>query len=110
MRTVTPTAPTLDATDFRGNAQSALRLTREAIARWTGGGPGTGARPRDGLRISPQARHIAEARQGLETWIARGGFSQEKDDTMPLTTPVMFRIDGLGASGASCRNSDLCVD
>ncbi|MES2316167.1 MAG: hypothetical protein V4631_01625 [Pseudomonadota bacterium] len=80
--------------------QSALQMTRAAIARWSGS-----ARPasaRDLVRVSPQARWVAEAQDGLANWIARGGFGQaDEHAAAPLTGPVMYRV------GA---NSDACID
>lgn len=106
MRHFTPNEPTFPATDFAATQDadtsppmtlSALRMTREAIARWTGGTLAPAAVPRDVVRVSPQARWVAKTQQDLAAWIECGGFSQIADGSNafaapPLTTPVMYDI------------------
>ena len=81
MRTMTP-SPTPDGAES-ALSQSALQLTRAAIARWRGKPP-VGALPRGLYRISAQARHLALAQRGLADWIAQGGFSQDEEIVPPL--------------------------
>ena len=74
-------------------AQSALHITRAAIARWSGNSDRPVAPARDLVRVSPQARWLANAQYGLAEWIAGGGFAQ--DDTASsdgLPTPVMYQF------------------
>lgn len=71
--------------------QSALQITREAIARWTGVAPAA-ALPKDVSRVSPQARHLEQARRDLAAWVADGGFAQDDTAQTPLAAPVMYRL------------------
>jgi hypothetical protein len=99
MRHMTSTEPGLtgpDAVPATALAQSALQLTRAAIARWSGSARPSGAPARDLAHISAQARWLADTRCGLDEWIARGGFTQV-DDT-PLTAP------------ATHHSVDACID
>jgi hypothetical protein len=74
-------------------AQSALHITRAALARWSGNSNLPAAPARDLARVSPQARWLANAQYGLAAWIARGGFAQDETPTMDgLPTPVMYQI------------------
>lgn len=95
-------------------AQSALRMTREAISRWRGAPLPPGSLPRDSARVSPQARWLAEAHAGLSHWIERGGFAQgepapDAGTLSPLPGPVMYRLpatapaDTRTASERTCR-------
>ena len=110
MRPITSTqarfAPA-DCADCDGStpalAQSALQLTRAAIARWSGNSDGRAAPARDLVRVSPQARWLANAQYGLAEWIARGGFAQDEAAT---PAPVMYQIDT--AIIDSCN--DACID
>lgn len=126
MRTITPTQPTFTATDFTASsdaasfitaipkasspdamALSALRMAREAIARWTGGAELPMVAPRDVARISPQARWLTKTQRDLAAWIECGGFSQIADGRNPclpptLTMPVMYDI--LACQGAQERD------
>lgn len=109
----TPTEPMFAATEVTACADaaastntmalSALRMTRDAIARWTGGATPPAALSRDLCRVSPQARWIAKTQQDLAAWIECGGFSQVADapqDCLPaLPLPVMFDV-------SSCRRAD----
>lgn len=87
-------------------AQSALQLTRAAIARWSGSTRPPSSPVRELPRISPQARWVAQAQDGLETWIAHGGFSQP--DEAPLATPLIH--NGSAAPQRSERGADACID
>ena len=91
MRPITSTQARDDSTPAL--AQSALHITRAAIARWSGNSDRPAIPARDRVRVSPQARWLANTQYGLAEWIARGGFAQ--DDT-PITdglpTPVMYQI------------------
>jgi hypothetical protein len=80
MRTMRPSKPTRPNTAMA--PQSALQLTRAAIARWTGKTPAA-TLPRDTFWISVQARHLAQAQRGLADWIAHGGFSQDEEIVVP---------------------------
>ncbi len=79
-------------------SQSALRMTRDAIARWRGAPLPSGSLPRDNTFISPQARWLAEAHAGLSHWIEGGGFAQGEQGSVaaellpPLPGPVMYRL------------------
>jgi hypothetical protein len=84
MRNMRPSKPTRPSTAMA--PQSALQLTRAAIARWTGKIPAA-TLPRDTFWISVQARHLAQAQRGLADWIAHGGFSQDEEIVMPTLTP-----------------------
>lgn len=106
MRTTTPPEPTLDASlrTVAGNPQSALQITRDAIARWSGK-RSAHALPKDVYRVSPQARHLDQAQRGLAAWIAQGGFSQEL--AAPAAAP-RYRIPALEQL---CGNRiDACMD
>ena len=81
-------------------SQSALQITRAAIARWSGTGS-VAALARDVPRVSPQARWVSQAQCGLAAWIEGGGFSQADDATTdataqaaaaPLVTPQMYHL------------------
>jgi hypothetical protein len=90
-------------------AASALLHARAALARWRGKPlPDTAPVP-DLARISPQARWVANARCGLEDWIANGGFGQAEAPAQPpsLTRPMMYRLDK-----AACGHcgADACID
>jgi hypothetical protein len=81
MRHSMHTEPTIAATRFQpaddALAMSALQLTREAIARWSGKAvPAPAALPRDKSRVSPQARWLAETQRGLAAFFDDGGFAQ----------------------------------
>ena len=90
-------------------AQSALHMARAAIARWSGSSRPAGAPARDLLRISPQARWLAQAQYGLATWIAHGGFSQPDEPALaPLTTPLMHNCGALPQM--STRAIGACID
>ena len=115
MRKITPTEPMFAATDVAASpdavssnntmALSALRLTRDAIARWTGTGMPPQAVPRDVSRVSPQARWLAKTQQDLAAWIECGGFSQIGDTSgrallPPLPGPVMYDISASRSVGS----------
>ena len=113
MRQLPSTEPTFADAALRSDtvpatalAQSALQLTRAAIARWSGSARPPGAPVRDLPRISPQARWVAQAQDGLESWIAHGGFSQP--DEAPLATPVMHNCGA--ATQRTERGADACID
>ena len=94
-------------------SQSALQITRAAIARWSGN-PGPAAPlARDLQRVSPQARWLSQAQCGLADWIARGGFSQADElplgQTVHLTTPSMYQMPAT-LPGHPVRNYNACVD
>jgi hypothetical protein len=101
---MTSPEPTLATVAARRNSLSALRITREAIARWTGAAPAA-TLPKDVYRVSPQARHLDQARRNLAAWIADGGFAQE--DAAPLMAPVMYRPR---PSQAWQNSSDIGID
>jgi hypothetical protein len=114
MRSITSTEPRFAAPDSAVCAdtvpstilaQSALQLTRAAIARWSGGNRPAGAPVRTQPRVSPQARWLAQAQYGLAEWIARGGFSQDESATTTLPAPVMR-----DACAAIDTPSDACID
>jgi len=88
-------------------AQSALHLTRAAIARWTGSArPGT-TPVRELPRISPQARWLTQVQAGLDTWIADGGFTQANlHDMVPL--PVKHSCTT--PSQLANRDASACID
>ena len=92
-------------------SQSALQLTRAAIARWSGS-----ARPalvRDMPRVSPQARWVAQAQGGLAEWIARGGFSQQENDVVSpednYTTPTRYQLPAALPS-QHLPSMNACID
>jgi len=90
--------------------QSALQITRDAIARWTGVTP-VAALPKDVSRISPQARHLARARSDLAAWIAGGGFAQDEAPHTPLAAPVMHRLPTLEPRNLRCvLGINVCMD
>lgn len=121
MRYLTPNEPTFAATDFTASQDadtsppmtlSALRMTREAIARWTGGATPPAAVPRDVVRVSPQARWVAKTQQDLAAWIVCGGFSQIVDGNNacaapPLTMPVMYDISRCKGAQAADWNVNV---
>lgn len=78
------------------DSQSALRMTRDAIARWRGMPLPAASLPRGITRISPQARWLERAHSGLQSWIARGGFAdpepQQTERTLALSRPVRYRL------------------
>ena len=83
--TAIQTLPTQDAL-----ALSALKTTREAIARWTGKAlPEAGTMPRDRRRVSPQARWLAETQRGLTAFFEDGGFAQFEGAGAPLPDMLM---------------------
>lgn len=122
MRNTTPTKLAVMATDSQASldaapvdtlAMSALQVTREAIARWTGGIRPRAELARDIPRVSPQARWVAQAQHGLAMWIECGGFSQSEQamcsSSLPLlSAPVMFEISAL--PDASNEHIDACMD
>jgi hypothetical protein len=95
-RIMTPLDPTVAIATPCANRppQSALQITREAIARWTGVTPAA-TLPKDVHRVSPQARHLEQARRDLAAWIADGGFAQDDAVPTPLAAPVMYRPPSL---------------
>ena len=114
MRPITSTEPRFAAPDSAvcadtvpstALAQSALQLTRAAIARWSGSNRPAGAPVRAQPRVSPQARWLAQAQYGLAEWIARGGFSQDESASAQLTTPVMYQ-----AGAPIDAPTDACID
>jgi hypothetical protein len=99
MHHMTSTVPGLtgpEAVPASALAQSALQLTRAAIARWSGNARPACAPARDLARVSPQARWLADTRYGLDEWIARGGFAQSDEAT--LTAPTIH------------HSVDACID
>ncbi len=124
MRTFTPTGPTSAATDFTAcsdaassntMALSALRVTREAIARWTGTTESTTAPRRDVAHVSPQARWLAKTQQDLAAWLESGGFSQvgatENPQRLPaLPGPIMYDIGACRVAGGHDRQVDAFAD
>jgi hypothetical protein len=124
MRNITPTGPRCAATDLTASsdaassntmALSALRLTREAIARWTGSTQVPAHAPRDVARVSPQARWLAKTQQDLAAWIECGGFSQIGDADHPqrlsaLPGPVMYDIAAARATDSRDRQVDAYAD
>lgn len=124
MRMTTPTEPMFAATDVTASADaasstntmalSALRMTRDAIARWTGGTTPPAAVARDLCRVSPQARWLAKTRQDLAAWIECGGFSQMGDAALdrmpPLPGPVMFDVAACGHAGSRDTQVDAYAD
>ena len=121
MRMTTPTEPMFAATDVTASANaasstntmalSALRMTRDAIARWTGGATPPMAVPRDVRRVSPQARWLAKTQQDLAAWIECGGFSQMGDAPMNrLPAPVMFDVSSCGRADHRDTQVDAYAD
>ena len=103
MRAITSTEPSFAAPDCavcadtappNALAQSALQITREALARWSGKPQPAVLLARDLPRVSPQARWLAQAQFGLADWIAQGGFAQ----------------DGASLSMGIDLHSDACID
>lgn len=95
-------------------AQSALQITRDAIARWSGGRVSSPAR-RDIPHISPQSRWLAQAQQDLSTWIERGGFSQTGDAASPaqlstLQGTVMYSSIASQLCSSAALKADACID
>ena len=121
MRKITLPEATFPTSDFGSSAmfssssmaQSALQLTREAIARWSGSASPATARG-DLSRVSPQARWLSKAQQDLTAWIEGGGFSQIGDTTNPALMPslsgsLMVDTAALNAWSLQCR-ADACCD
>lgn len=120
----TPTEPMFAATDVTASADaassthtmalSALRMTRDAIARWSGKGTPPMAVPRDLCRVSPQARWLAKTQQDLAAWIACGGFSQLSDASReglpPRSAPLMYDISACGRPGKRDAQVDAYAD
>lgn len=82
MRHTMDSAPGLTANEQSSAAlaSAALATARDAIARWSGKPlPACGALARDAVRVSPQARWLAETERGLAAFIAHGGFSRDED-------------------------------
>lgn len=102
-----------DAADASSCA-SALSMAREAIARWRDAPLPAGALPRDKLRLSPQARWLAQAHAGLSTWIEQGGFGQAEpahapaDTLPPLASPVMYRLPTNAPASTAARRDRAC--
>lgn len=95
MQNITPPAASFTETGIRtiadasahpSETQSALQMTRDAIARWSGR-PFSAAARRDVPRISPKSRWLAQAQQDLAAWIACGGFTQIGDAANPAVLP-----------------------
>ena len=122
---MTPTEPRFAATDVTASpdaasstttmALSALRMTRDAIARWTGGTNPPLAAAHNLTRVSPQARWLAKTRQDLSAWIECGGFSQIGDASNhallpPLPGPVMHDIAACQASDSHSEQVDAYAD
>ena len=104
-------APTTPSSSPR--AQSALQLTRDAIARWSGNASRATARG-DLARVSPQARWLAKTQHDLAAWIECGGFSQTGNASNqalmpPLPGPVMYNMSALAHCVQHCR-ADACCD
>ena len=90
--------------------QAALEITRAAIARWSGNPNAPAPHAHDHVRVSPQARWVAEAQYGLASWIAHGGFAQI-DDTGTATEHaplVMFQVSERRCGVKDC--SGACID
>jgi hypothetical protein len=97
MRHLTSTEPRFVAHDSTpcaehvatpAQAQSALHMTRAAIARWSGGVRPSGTLTRDLAHVSAQARWLADAQFGLAAWIAHGGFTQADDSCCAARPPT----------------------
>jgi hypothetical protein len=95
-----------DAVPTSAQAQSALQLTRAAIARWRGGSSQAAPVARDLPHVSPQARWLAQAQCGLANWIAQGGFAQA--DEVPLCGPVLYQLPRCARVQAD--SADACID
>lgn len=95
-------------------SQSALRLAREAIARWRGAPLPAGALASNGVRVSPQALWAARASADLRHWIDGGGFSQWDaigGAQMPhLANRVMYQLPEVSANDSTLRNASACID
>lgn len=90
-------------------AHSALQMTRAAIARWRGTTRSPATPARDLRHISPQARWLAQARMGLDSWIAQGGFAQvDLTESSPLPASVMHNCTPTPYSTPHCI--DACID
>ena len=119
MRNIYSTELTFASTAHPGDApstnamnMSALQMTRDAIARWSGNT--RPAAPRDLPRVSPQARWLAKTQQDLAAWIDNGGFAQCGSPTAPevlppLPTPVMYNIAN-ASMGTSTHGVDACIE
>ena len=119
MRNTNSTELTFPSTAHAGDTPSsnamnlsALQMTRDAIARWSGST--RPAAPRDLPHVSPQARWLAKTQQDLEAWIDSGGFAQFGSPTAPeilppLPTPVMYNI-AKASMGISSHGVDACID
>lgn len=92
-----------DATGQVALASAALRTTRAALARWTGELLPTSALARGPLRISPQARWLAQAQRDLAAWINDGGFCQPGERGAHAGP-------GCGAPAAPVRACDTCTE
>jgi hypothetical protein len=111
MRHITSTESRFAVADSACAEQSALHMTRAAIARWSGSPVPAGALTRELPRVSPQARWLAEAHNGLADWIARGGFAQADDAApglAPLAKPVMYQLAPHTPAVTSSANA--CID
>lgn len=92
---------------------SALQMTRDAIARWSGSS--RPAAPRDLPRVSPQARWLAKTQQDLAAWIDSGGFAQFGAGAAgpelhpPLPTPAMYDVTN-ASIGITAHGVDACID
>lgn len=58
-------------------AAAALKLARDAMARWRGGQAVAPSLPRGTTRVSLQASHLEQTRRNLIAWRALGGFAQD---------------------------------
>ena len=118
MREIISPEETFPATDFRAAAtpssspmaQSALQMTRDAIARQSGSASPASARG-DLWRVSPQARWLAKAQQDLTAWIECGGFTQMGDPATPslLSPPCGTAVRNITASKISERTNTQCL-
>ena len=94
-------------------SQSALQITRDAIARWSGNAGSGAPLARDLQRVSPQARWLAQAQCGLADWIASGGFSQAEDASAgqpaQLASPSMYQVPAT-LPGHPVHDFNACVD
>ena len=116
MRHSMHTEPTFTAPQFSpahdALAMSALQSTREAIARWSGKAiPAADALPRDTTRVSPQARWYAQANNGFQDWLSRGGFAQACDAAPQQAQAVLEdETRARPLRNTDNENADACVD
>ena len=120
MRNITSPMLPFPSTAHAGNVpssndmtMSALQMTRDAIARWSGNT--RPAAPRDLPHVSPQARWLAKTQQDLAAWIDGGGFAQFGNGAAgselhpPLPAPALYDIAD-ASMDISAHGVDACVD